>query len=150
MNKLTLVSMAALCLIFSSCAKEELSSESQPVTQLSPRSNSNPIQLSYVAADGTAATVSCTHAGVSYQDVAVALLSVDVAGSGISTYTVSEVELTTTQDYELSITLDDTTKLSSENLTIDLCDPSLCYSNSIGDLSGTALDFIIDDIPVGL
>jgi len=149
-SKLTLVSMAMLCILFTSCTKEDHVTDTQLDSSVTLRSTTNPIQISFITLDGTPTTVHGTHSEVSYQNATQASLTVTTAGGNSTTYQVSELSLSALTGYNLEITIDSSAGNQTDDLAIELCETELCYSNFAGNLIGTATEFIVDDLDDGM
>jgi len=149
MNKYTLVIMAALCVLLTSCTKEELNNDNLTNTSVSTRSVTDPIKISFVAADGLPVTVYCTSSTVSYQTATQSVLKTTVTNGATTTYLVTDIDLETRDGYRLQVSIDNNTAVETADISIDHCGTELCYVNVAGDLIGSASEFIIEDEPTG-
>lgn len=148
MNKFTLVIMAALCLVLSSCSDhlEEITSSER--VELETRS-ANYITATLTTPEGVTNTLQCTRAVVNYQDATSATVLVSYSNNTTSSSQANSISLSVPTTYILDVDASGT-DLESVDLTIDLCGTNLCYKNNAGSISGTALDFIIEDTVTGM
>jgi len=147
MNKLTLVSMAMLCLLLTSCADRLTETETSEFTQLESRS-ANLISATVVTPEGVSTTLQCTRVEVNYENETSASALFTYANSNTAIFSVSELSLIVAGTYQLDVATDTGTFIV-DNLNIDICEPELCYSDIGGGNIGTALDFIIEDESTG-
>lgn len=142
MNKLTLVSMAILCLLLSSCADRLSETDSSDLTQLETRS-ANLISAILITPEGVSNTILCTRVEVNYENVAASAL-VTYTSNTTASYSISELRLSVPDSYVLDVLAGGDT-FEADDLNIDICESALCYSDLAGTNIGSALDFIIED-----
>ena len=62
----------------------------------------------------------------------------------------TDVFINTEEGHALHVTVDGSSVIHTEDLSIDPCGTTLCYEDSGLNFSETALDFIVEDDPSGL
>ncbi len=148
MNKFTLVIMATLCLVFTSCSDQLGEITTSENVELETRS-ANHITATLVSLEGVTNTLQCTRVVITYQDATAASALFTYADNTTSYSLVSAVSLSVPTSYTLDVDASGTA-VESADLTIDLCETELCYVNGSGSVVGTALDFIVEDETSGL
>lgn len=149
MNKLTLVSMAMLCVLLFSCS--DLDQEPRTATELislQSRSSSNNILFKYFSSQGQNITKECTRAELSYLNQSSADILLVLEDGTIYTDTGSNIKVTVAQGYELTVTAGQN-EITVMDLNVTICIPELCYTNTEASISGSALEFIIEDDSMG-
>lgn len=149
MSKLTFASVAMLCLFMTSCAKQEMDSLSINDIKIESRSSENNISVKFKTPTGQDITKWCTQVEVAYKDQNSVDLLLKFKDNTTYTGNGNGIELNTAEGYELDVIADQTTLFEVEELDIDVCSNELCYHNANGTVAGTALDFIVEDIPIG-
>jgi len=150
MNKLTLVSMAILCLLLTSCSKDldDNTIIANPETAIDLREaggEENSITVTYLNGTGLTAVANCASLAVS-QAGSSASLTLSFADGSSQVATGTDIQMTSLG--ELTVTAGETT-FESDDLFIDNCDNTLCYNDTAGINIGTATDFIIEDDMAG-
>lgn len=148
MSKFTLASMAVLCLLMSSCAKQEANLDTNTDTQLSLRSSER-ISVKLVDLSGTEQSYSATDVTITYRDNYSATIQLaQEDGTTVIEYG-DNLSLSVSEEYTMSIVIDASAPVETDDLQIDVCGTTLCYSNLAENLSGQALEFIVEDVATG-
>lgn len=139
--------MAVLCLLMSSCTKQEVNLNTN--TQLSLRS-SEMISVKLVDLSGAEQNYSATDVAITYRDNSSATIQLGQEDGSTVTEYGDELSLSVSEEYTLSIIIDANAPVQTDDLQIDVCGTFLCYNNLSGNLSGQALEFIVEDVATGL
>ncbi len=148
MNKLTLVSMAILCLLFSCSDLEQEPRTATELISLQSRSSSNNISFRYLSTQGQSLTKECTRAELSYLSQSSTDILLVLEDGTAYADTGSNIKVTVAEGYELTVTADQN-EITVMDLNVTICIPELCYTNTEGSIAGTALEFIIEDDSMG-
>jgi len=148
MNKLYMFLMAALCLLTIACSPVDADYD-QEVMTLDSRS-SVLFTVSYVSTDNSNSTFMTDEVSVNYHsDETFSISYVATNGSDKSVQATS-VTVMANASHALLVHATPNGSFATEDISIDICNSNLCYSNLAGTLSGQALDFIIEDDPHGI
>lgn len=149
MNKFSLVIMATLCSLLISCNREEIRNDVSIDVQLSSRAATNPIKVVSTTFSGSPTIYFCTQANLSYAN-AQAVVDLTFYDNSSVSYTTTNATVTIDPSYTLAVTLDGNLSIETQDLYVEVCGAELCYEDSADSFSGTALDFIIDDVESGM
>jgi len=147
MKKLSLMVMALPCLFLIACETQEFQTDDFKEYKVGKRS-ANTISINYQDANGTI-SLSCTSAEVFYLNTSQIDLYVEYANSTIDTILCQNVQLDSSNGFVLNIVKDDNTAFESDDLSVEICDTTLCYSASNPSITGSSVRFIIGDEPEG-
>ncbi len=143
MNNLTLVVMATLCTLLIACNKEEIVVPSNYGTQ-----GTDNITVKFTDTNNVITSFDCTNAVVEYYNSTSALIELEFSDdTSITTYG-DHISLVSTSTTELDVAVGSINHIT-EDLNISICGSVLCYENSVMTITGSGVDFIVDDIPTG-
>lgn len=148
MSKFTLASLALLCLLLSSCAKQEMNPDTYDDTALALRS-ADAILVKFNLVTGAELSYFCTEVEVDYHNSSSATIELHFSDSTTLTHTGSNVTLSAAEGYDLSVIAGGGTAVEVSNLSITNCGITLCYEENTDAFSGQALDFIVEDVDNG-
>jgi len=146
MNKLYLISVALLCLFCMSCSQSETEELDTLSYELESRSVS-PLTISYKTAAGIQKSENGDRVGISYLNTNKASITILSGEESLNTEG-ANIQVISANG-QLSVTLDGGTTLEVDDILIDPCGVTLCYEDSGLILSGTALEFIVEDLDSG-
>ena len=146
---MNLLVMGLLCTLLISCAKDDgiidMSND-----QLVESRSANTLTVKYLNDLEEEVSTTTDHVHVTQlQNLDINLSMTNVAGTTTNVIT-STATFSTISDHELDVIIDQTQNVTTDNLKINSCEPQVCYQNTSGTLTGTALDFIIEDQNEGI
>ena len=108
------------------------------------------ISVKLVDLSGAEQNYSATDVAITYRDNSSATIQLGQEDGSTVTEYGDELSLSVSEEYTLSIIIDANAPVQTDDLQIDVCGTFLCYNNLSGNLSGQALEFIVEDVATGL
>lgn len=149
MNKLTIVSLALLCVLMTACSTEESQYDPDNDTLLEPRT-ANALSVLYTNEQGQAETILCEKAHLKYYTSNQATLTYDQSSGNQIVIQVSSAEFVGVSGNLIGVTIDEDTSYNVLDLNAEICQGLLCYENNSGTVAGMTVDFIVEDDQLGI
>lgn len=152
MKKFTFFVMAVPCLLMISCATEIATTEEEYTDNVIEyrSAEKNNITTTFTSIVGDTTDYKNTQTALAYLSIE-EIQATLVNENGTSLITTCNLAYSrATGENVLLVTVDGGTPFQADDIQIDICNGQLCYKNSIETISGSGLNFIIEDLSEGI